>query len=384
MRRLFSARRRASSIVRRTFRYAVPTIRLQPQTRLDGLLLQVEGLMRDRQAGDAGALQRVREFHPRFSGLADERIVESAFSLEDARLTIAREHGFSSWRRLEEHLANPQQDDLDLPHHERIADPLFRSAVDALDGGDLERLRAVLEAHPHLARQRVAFEGGNYFKDPALLEFVAENPTRRGSLPPNVVEIARAILDAGGKDDRRSVDETLALVASSDVARRCGVRAALIDLLCDYGADPNAGFHAAVLHGEFDAIERLLQRGATLDLPTAAATGRVDDVRRLLPAAGALGRQRALGLAAQHGRTGVVRLLLDAGADPNRYNPPGGHSHATPLHQAALDGHEDVVRLLVERGARTDIPDLHHRQTALGWAEYGGRDAVAEYLRHVR
>ena len=51
------------------------------------------------------------------------------------------------------------------------------------------------------------------------------------------------------------------------------------------------------------------------------------------------------------GTVEIVRVLLDAGEDPNRFNPVGGHSHSTPLHQAAGNGHLDVVKLLVERGA---------------------------------
>ena len=77
----------------------------------------------------------------------------------------------------------------------------------------------------------------------------------------------------------------------------------------------------------------------------------------------------------------VVRLLLDAGEDPNRYNPKGNHAHTTPLHQAVWSGHERVVRLLVERGARLDIKDTIYEATPLGWATYGGRDAIADYLR---
>jgi ankyrin repeat protein len=52
------------------------------------------------------------------------------------------------------------------------------------------------------------------------------------------------------------------------------------------------------------------------------------------------------------------------------------------MHQAALAGHLEVVRLLVERGARVDIRDLHHRGTPLDWAEHGGRAEVVEYLRN--
>jgi len=113
----------------------------------------------------------------------------------------------------------------------------------------------------------------------------------------------------------------------------------------------------------------------------AAGLGRLADVRRLLPAATNVDRHRALALAAQHGRAEVVRVLLDVGEDPNRYNPPGNHAHSTPLHQSVWSGHEDVVRLLVERGARLDLRDTIYQGTPLGWATYGGRTKIAEYLR---
>jgi ankyrin repeat protein len=101
----------------------------------------------------------------------------------------------------------------------------------------------------------------------------------------------------------------------------------------------------------------------------------------MLATADAESRHRALALAAQHGHADVVRLLLDAGEDPNRYNPDGNHSHSTPLHQAALAGHEAVVRLLVERGARLDIKDTVYRGTPLGWAIHAGQTGIETYLR---
>jgi hypothetical protein len=82
-------------------------------------------------------------------------------------------------------------------------------------------------------------------------------------------------------------------------------------------------------------------------------------------------------------RIDVVRLLLDAGEDPNRFNPDGMHSHQTSLHGAALSGDLPLVQLLVERGARLDIEDPMWHGTPLGWAEYAGRDEVAAYLRSV-
>lgn len=77
-------------------------------------------------------------------------------------------------------------------------------------------------------------------------------------------------------------------------------------------------------------------------------------------------------------------MLLEAGEDPNRYNPGGYHSHSTPLHQAVWAGHLDVVRLLVERGARLDIEDAVYHATPIGWADYGNEVEIAAYLRSVR
>jgi hypothetical protein len=267
----------------------------------------------------------------------------------------------------------------DQPHHERIEDETFRRAVDLLDAGNVEQLREHLQAHPDLVDQHVSFEG-NYFNHPTLLEFVAENPIRRGKLPANILEIAQVILEAGAKTNKDALKEALGLVVSGRIARECGAQTPLINLLCHYGADPNSAVHTASAHGEFEAVVALLARGARLDLPVAAALGQAEEARRLLPVANALDRHRALALAAQFGRVEIVRLLLDAGGDPSRYNPPGFHGHSTPLHQAALAGHEEVVRLLVEHGARLDLKDTIWNGTPAGWARYEGRTAIADYL----
>jgi len=251
--------------------------------------------------------------------------------------------------------------------------------VHLLDAGDSSGLRAHLKGHPDLPHQRVEFEGGNYFRNPTLLEFVAENPVRHGTLPTNIVEIARLILDARPTQSARN--DALILVSTGRVPRECGVQIALIDLLCDYRADPNFAAHPAALHGELEALQALIRRGARIDLPVAAALGRLEDARHLLAAASAHDRHLALSLAADFGYLEIVCLLLDAGENPNRYNPVGGHSHTTPLHQAAARGHEEVVRLLLKRGARSDLKDILWHATPADWAQHAAKPEIAALLR---
>lgn len=358
----------------------MPVKRLPAHPNLDHLKHQAKDLLKAHAKRDRAAAQRIREFHPRFRAATDAEIFNAQFRLSDAQLSIAREYGFPSWPRLKRHIEKPAPaDNVNLPHHERIEDQVFRRAVDLIDAGDVAGLKAHLAQHPGLARQSVVFEGGNYFHNPTLLEFIAENPIRHGTLPEGIVDVARVILEAGVEPSARN--EALMLVATGSVPRETGMQRKLIDLLCDYGADPNSTIHAAALHGELDAVRALLGREARLDLPVAAALGQLDDARSLLTHATPEERHLALTLAADLGHVEIVRLLLDAGEDPNRYNPIGGHSHTTPLHQAAGAGHQAVVRLLVQRGAKLDIKDILWEATPADWARHAGHANIEAYLR---
>jgi ankyrin repeat protein len=360
----------------------MPVRSLPSNPNLNHLKYQAKDLLKGHAAGNLEVAQRIREFHPKFKTALDAEIFSTAFSLGSAQLIIAREHGFRRWARLKEHVEKPVLcDSLRLPHHERIEDSLFRHAVDLLDTGDTAGLRAHLQHHPHLVRQHVVFEGGNYFRNPTLLEFVAENPIRHGTLPGDIVAVTEVILEAGA--ERSALNEALGLICSGRVPRECRVQLPLIDLLCDHGADPNTAIETAVVHGEFEAVNALIRRGGEMNLPVAAALGSTEAVFRLLPGAGNVDRHRAFALASQFGQVEIVRFLLDAGEDPNRYNPVGFHSHSTPIHQAALAGHDKLVRLLVERGARIDLKDVLWRGTPADWAKHAGQTEVEAYLKQL-
>jgi ankyrin repeat protein len=75
----------------------------------------------------------------------------------------------------------------------------------------------------------------------------------------------------------------------------------------------------------------------------------------------------------------AVAWLLQRGANPN-----AGWAHwdseVTPLHLAAAQGHEQIVRLLLASGADPAIHDSKHDSDVRGWAEYFRKPAVARVL----
>jgi ankyrin repeat protein len=230
------------------------------------------------------------------------------------------------------------------------------------------------------------------------LHYIAANGVEgyRQKTPPNALEVAKLLLQAGAEPDALAdmYDNqvtTMSMLVSSEHPAKAGVQASLGKLLLDHGAKldgPGSQWQStlitALVFGYPETAKALLARtGAVVDLAIAAGLGLVADAIRLLGRADAESRHKALALAAQHGHASIVRLLLNSGEDPSRYNPEGFHSHGTPLHHAVWAGHFDVVRLLVEHGARLDIKDAIYSGTPLDWAVYAKRTAIADYLRSV-
>jgi ankyrin repeat protein len=364
-------------------------------------LRQADDLFAGWQSGDQDAVKAFRAHHPKFlddkvpwlqrfwESDADARAIP--VDRDDAKLAVARAYNFLDWASLESHVA-------------AIADrpsPIsrFEHAAEAVIDGDAETLRRLLAADPDLVRARSArvcnFDPPEHRA--TLLHYLAANGIEgyRQRSPKNAVEIATILLEAGAdpnalQDSYGGKNTTMAMLVSSTPPRQAGVQVPLVETLIDYGAsiEPLGAGTAqdplltALVFGSREAAQALVRRGARIDsLPKAAGLGRIDDVTRLLPVANAHDRHRALALAAQLGQLEIVKLLLDAGEDPNRFNPEGYHGHATPLHQAIAAGHFEVAKLLIERGARLDIKDHIFRGTPLGWAEYCDQPAIAEFIR---
>jgi ankyrin repeat protein len=343
---------------------------------------QAEALLVVVKAGDEAAKWRFKWLHPRFRGQSVSDVIAATLDIADAQVVVAHEHGFESWTDLAEFTDTVTRDG-------SIA--RFESAVEAVVSGDVAALRSMVFADPDLVRARSPRR-----HHATLLHYVAANGVEQGrqQTPHNAVEVAKTLLDAGAEADALAdmydaKCTTMSMLVSSSHPANAGLQAALAETLLDYGAaldGPGSKWQSAIMtalmFGYKETAEVLARRSPTPnDLGAAAGLGRLEEAARLLLAADSRSRHVALALAAQHGHAEIVRLLLDAGEDPNRYNPDGYHSHSTPLHQALWSDHAEVVRLLVERGARLDIRDKVYDGTPLGWAIHGGRTAIAEYLR---
>ena len=334
------------------------------------------------QAKEADAAWAFKWVHPRYRGRSVRDVDPAALTEDDARLVVAHRHGFDTWADLERYVEAVQHD----PAVRR-----FEQAVEAVVAGDTATLRNLLGEDAALVQAR-----SRRRHRATLLHYIAANGVEgeRQRTPASAVEVANLLLTAGAAPDALAdmYDNqctTLSMLVSSSPPAQAGLQAALAETLLQHGAALDGpGTHwqsaleTALAFGFQDTAQALVRRGALVeDLAVAAGLGRVADVKRMLPVSNPLGRHTALALAAQHGHLEVVRLLLDGGEDPNRYNPEGFHAHSTPLHQAVWADHAEVVRLLVERGARLDMRDTVYDATPLGWAEYGKKTEIADFLR---
>lgn len=297
----------------------------------------------------------------------------SPCTLADAQFLIARCHGFASWPKFARHLEALAHANSPVAH--------FESAVDAIVSGDILMLEKLLRGNPELVRMRSTRDHRS-----TLLHYVSANGVEdfRQKTPGNIVEITKMLLDAGADVNAESDayggrSTTLGLAATSCHPEAAGVQLPLMDLLIRSGAaidGPNGGsaVNGCLHNGRGQAAEFLANRGARLDLESAAGVGRLDLVRSFFSEDGRLvlpatpeQMKNGFAWACEFGRAGVVDFLLRRGIGIDAKLP---HNGQTGLHWAAYGGHAETVQLLLERGAPVNATDESFGGTPLEWALY--------------
>jgi uncharacterized protein len=134
-------------------------------------------------------------------------------------------------------------------------------------------------------------------------------------------------------------------------ARRFGVADAPVTLAWD---DPvGVELHLAVRDGDVEAVRRLVREKPSL--ATVRLAGRRGGTSTPLHLVAGWPGYFPNGPA-------IVRLLVDAGADPNalttaKWSPTPGPGSETPLHYAASNDDLEVAEALIEGGANLNTPD---------------------------
>lgn len=329
---------------------------------------RAQGLVSARLTGVPQALAQIRDWHPRFANASDDVIRQAAFDIADAKLVYARQHGFETWEELAARVTAIAAGEV-----EEAEEP-FMVAFLALKAGDLERLRALLQAHPDLARARGT--NGN-----TLLNLAGN--------------LAGGALCVNAREDER--------------ARAM----AIIDTLIEAGSDVNEAnvrgwtpLHQAAYSNQLLLAERLLAAGAAASLHAEAhGSGGTPLIMALF-----WGHREAADMLAAHDITprnlrtaaglGDLAMLESFFAPDGSLKPEAGHARGFvrphsgfPEWTTSSDPQEvldealvwacksdrvEVLERLVRGGARIDADP--YRGTPLLWAASRDRRRAVRWL----
>ncbi len=307
--------------------------------------------------------------------LAALRAAKPAARLYEAQLVVANGYGFKSWRALKAHVETvnpclPDRDRVKERRHEAIellardvqgGNTHSEAEIEAIQGivgaaqsGDVGMLRERLDAHPDL----IDALGGRGFQKATALHLAALR---------NQHAAMRLLIERGADLNSRDFPDNATplhfAAANGDLET--------VRLLVEAGADAEGkgddyevgvlGWATCFRQVRQDMADYLLSHGATLNLWTAIALDRADDVRATIVSEPALliarmtrnqHRRTPLHHASAKNQLRIVRLLLELGADPNATDATG----ATALTTAAQENSDQAIAsVLLAAGSNLDF-----------------------------
>lgn len=258
-----------------------------------------------------------------------------AYKLHHAQLTVAREYGFPSWRALKDHVDQLAQKSLE------------DQVIQAAEKGEAKELDRLLQAHPELIRTI----GGNW-------------RVPLGHLAGEFGHLAcLQVLEKHGYDfhQRCQGDNAYALHFAAeqghlDCVQWLLARIGDVEGEGDLHERGVLGWATCTSYPQEEVAAYLLEQGAKLDIFSAIALNRGEDVRRFIAAdAAQLTRTMSqfehhrlpLHHAVKMNRPEMVRLLLDLGANPNVKDDVG----ALPLTEVKAKSDPAILEILLAAGS---------------------------------
>ena len=319
---------------------------LSPNPNLEQLKNQAKDLLKAHKAADPANIERLRKALSYLANLSDDEILQSKLSLKNAQQVIAREYGFARWADLKRHVES-------MPPSANFLDARVETIRRAVEAGDVETVKSLLNANPELATVHLERHAGEMALKTLLHRAEAKAVGKR--MTPKHLQIAQLLIDHGA-DVNAIVD---GFCPPLDVAAWTN-NVPMVKLLLANGADPNLGTEAtpvetAANHNGKPIFKLLVEAGAAYGLEQTIKLGMLKATRQLLDVDPTLVNQPTpngylpLHLAAS--RQGIFKLLLRRGADIHAKDGRG----YTALIAAREAGNDQAVQELLQRGVPDDI-----------------------------
>jgi len=263
-----------------------------------------------------------------------------------------------------------------------IANLSAQNIHEAVEKGDLARVKELVEKNPELANARAT---GQY----AYLKFT---PLHFAAWKGHK-DIIQYLIKKGADIHAQDSDGSSPLYWAANFGHE-----EIVTTLIKNGAEVNSQnnfgitpLHGAAFKGYTDIVKLFIEKGSEINvknnyqgrtpLQNAIEAGHSEIVKILLENnADANSKdnfgKNSLFIAAENGYLAIVKLIIDKGAEINSreslYN-------RNSLHLASLNGYKEIAELLISKGIEIDVSDKR-KKTALYYAAKYGHKSVAELL----
>jgi ankyrin repeat protein len=355
----------------------MPEKQLPSRPSLEQYKKQAKDLLHQSKTSVPEAVQRFRK------SLPPQKLSRGKFSLTDAQLVIAREHGFESWPRFTRAIESLRYQSSAEAQSNPVTAFIEAASVPKVGAhvaGTLDLAQTILAEHPEVAADSI-YTAAILGEEALVRRFVERDPasaTRKGgpydwdaltylcfsrylrldkSRSQGFLRTAQALLDAGANpntgwfenDHQPKPAWESVLYGAAGVAQN----ADLTRLLLERGGDPNddeTPYHVPESY-DLSVLRVMLESGKLTPDNLATILLRKND---------------------WHDLEGV-KLMLANGADPDRMTRWG----YTGLHQSLRrDNSLEIVQAMLDHGADPHLRNLQNNQSGISMAARRGRSDV--------